>query len=272
MRNPGLFFTGVLLAVGGSLGSPPTMAYAITAKDIKAFVKEQINQQVKESGGVFKIKDVNTGQEVALEFVKVRLVRKVTGHGYFADVVFRVQGEPEKFYDVDFWVKSQGDKLVMMDARIHKYPTKMEGEWVRKTVEPLPWWWMVAQEHPGKTAKFKAWEIKAAIHAHVAKKVKEGGGVIKVKDDKTGEDLTLDYVKIHDPVRKVTGEGYFACADFRVKGEPEKVYDLDFWLKDEGDKLVITKTRIHKEPAKEGNRWVKKDRYTFDEEKMVEVP
>jgi hypothetical protein len=28
MRNLGLFFTGVLLAVGGSLGSPPTMAYA----------------------------------------------------------------------------------------------------------------------------------------------------------------------------------------------------------------------------------------------------
>jgi hypothetical protein len=36
---------------------------------------------------------------------------------------------------VDFWVKSQGDKLVIMDARIHKYPTKMEGEWVRRTVE-----------------------------------------------------------------------------------------------------------------------------------------
>jgi hypothetical protein len=271
MRNLAVLLITALLAVGGSLGSPPPAA-AVSAKEIKAFVKEQINQKTKEGGGVFKIKDINTGNEVALEFVKVRLVRKVTGHGYFADVDFRVQDEPEKFYDVDFWVKSQGDKLVIMDARIHKYPTKMEGEWVRRTVEPLPWWWMLAQEHPGKTVKFKAWEIKAAIHAHVAKKVKEGGGVIKVKDGKTGEDLTLEFVKIHNPVRKVTGEGYFACADFRVKGEPEKLYDLDFWLKDEGDKLVITKTRIHKEPAKEGSRWVKKDRYTFDEEKMVEVP
>jgi hypothetical protein len=89
MRNLGVLFTGVLLAVGGSLGSPPTMAYAITAKDIKAFVKEHVNQKIKESGGVFKIRDVNTGQEMALEFVKVRLVRKVPGHGYFADVDFR---------------------------------------------------------------------------------------------------------------------------------------------------------------------------------------
>ncbi len=272
MRNVGLFFTGVLLAVGGSLGSPPTMAYAITAKDIKAFVKERINQKTKEEGDVFKIKDVNTGQEVALEFVKVRLVRRVPAHGYFADVVFRVKGDPEKSYDVDFWVKSQDDKLVLMDARIHKYPFKIEDDWVRKTVEPLPWWWMVAQEHPGEIEEFKAWEIKAAIHAHVARKVKEGGGVIKIKDEKTGEELTLEFVKIHNPVRKVQGEGYFACTDFRVKGEPEKVYDLDFWLKDEGDKLVITKTRVHKEPAKEGNQWVKKARYTFDEEKMVEVP
>jgi len=125
MRNLGLFFTGVLLAVGGSLGSPPTMAYAITAKDIKTFVKEQINQKTKEEGDVFKIRDVNTGQEMALEFVKVRFVRKIPGHGYFADVDFRVQGEPEKFYDVDFWVKLQEDKLVIMDARIHKYPFKI---------------------------------------------------------------------------------------------------------------------------------------------------
>lgn len=32
MRNPGVLFTGVLLAIGGSLGSPPTMAYAITGQ------------------------------------------------------------------------------------------------------------------------------------------------------------------------------------------------------------------------------------------------
>lgn len=271
MRNLEVLFISVLLVAGGPLGSPP-LAAAATAREVKAFVKAQIAQQVKEGGGVFKIKDVNTGQEVNLEFVKVRIIRKVGGHGYFADVDFRVQGEPEKFYDVDFWVKSQGDKLVIMDARIHKYPMKMEGEWVRRTVEPLPWWWMLAQEHPGEIAEFKAWEVKAAIHAHIAQKVKGEGGILKVKDDKTGEDLTLEYVKIHDPVRKVTGEGYFACADFRVKGEPEKLYDLDFWLKKKGDGLVITKTRIHKEPAKEGNQWVKKDRYTFDEEKMVEIP
>ena len=271
MRKLGVLFIGVALAIGGSLGSPPTVN-AVGANEIKAFVKEQVEQKAKKDGGAFKMKDVNTGQEVALEFVKVRLVRRVPGHGYFADVDFRVKGEPEKSYDVDFWVKPKGDKLVVMDARIHKYPFKIEDDWVRKTGEPLPWWWMLAQEHPGEIEEFKAWEVKAAIHAHVARKVKEGGGVIKIKDDKTGEELKLEFVRIHNPVRKVKGEGYFACSDFRVQGEPEKIYDIDFWLKQEGEKLVITKTRIHKEPAKEGNQWVKKPRFGFDEGKMVEIP
>lgn len=271
MRKLGVLFIGVLLAVGGSLGSPPPAA-AVSAKEVKAFVEAQIAQQVKESGGVFKIKDVNTGQEVTLEFVNVRIVRKVAGHGYFASTVFRVHEEPEKFYGIDFWVRSQGEQLVLVDARIHKYPKLIDGEWVQASVSPLPWWWALAQEHPGEVAEFKAWEIKAAMHEHIAQKIKEGGGVFKLKDDKTGEELTLDFVKIHDPVRKVEGEGYFACSDFRVKGEPQKVYDLDFWLKKEGDKLVITKTRVHKEPAQEGNRWVKKARYGFDEKKIIEIP
>ncbi len=271
MRILGFVFLGVLLAVGGSLGSPSTV-YAVSATDIKAFVEEQINQKVKKDGGVFKIKDINTGQEVALEFVSFRVTRRVPAHGYFASTTFRLKGEPEKFYGIDFWVKAQGEQLVLVDSQIHKYPKKLEGQWVMATVEPLPWWWALAQEHPGEVEEFKAWEIKAAMHAHIAEKVKEGGGVIKIKDDKTGEELKLEFVKIHDPVRKVTGEGYFACSDFRVAGEPEKLYDLDFWLKQEGDKLVITKTRIHKEPAKEGDQWVKKDRYGFDESKMVEIP
>ncbi len=271
MKNLGVLFISVLLAVGGSLGSPLPAA-AATAREVKAFVKAQIAQQVKEGGGVFKMKDINTGQEVALEFVNVRIVRKVAGHGYFVSTTFRVHEEPEKFYGIDFWVRSQGEQLVLVDAQIHKYPKLIDGEWVQASVSPLPWWWALAQEHPGEVEEFKAWEVKAAIHAHIAEKVKGEGGVLKVRDDKTGEELTLEFVKIHDPVRKVTGEGYFACTDFRVKGEPQKVYDLDFWLKDEGDKLVITKTRIHKEPAKEGNQWVKKPRYGFDETKMVEIP
>ena len=67
-----------------------------------------------------------------------------------------------------------------------------------------------------------------------------------------GQDLELEFVTIHNPVRKVKGEGYFACTDFRVRGEPEKLYDIDFWLNQQGDKLAVTAVRIHKQPEKEG--------------------
>lgn len=271
MRRWGGFSLGIVLAVGGALGNPPPAA-AVSAKEVKAFVQEQIDQKTKKDGGVFRLKDINSGQEVALEFVSIRVIRRVAGHGYFASTTFRLQEEPEKFYGIDFWVQAQGDRLVLMDTQIHKYPKLLDGQWVQATVSPLPWWWAVAQEHPGETAEFKAWEIKAAMHAHIAEKVKEGSGVFKLKDDKTGVELALEFVKIHDPVRKVEGEGYFACSDFRVVGEPEKLYDLDFWLKQEGDKLVVTKTRVHKEPVKEGTQWVKKARYGFDEAKIVEIP
>ena len=270
MRSLGVLFIGVLVAVGAFLG-PLAGVHAFTTDEVKAAIQEHIAQKVKEGGGVFRFKDEMTGKDLALEFVKIRIVRKIEGHGYFADVDFRVRGEPEKFYDIDFWVRPEGDKLIFVDARMHKYPKKEGNEWVLTTVTPLPWWWAVAQEHPGETADAKAWQVKAAIHTHIAEKLKEGRGVYRLKDEKTGQELALEFVKIHDPVTK-TKEGYFACTDFRVKGEPGKLYDLDFWLNQKGDTLVVTQTRLHKEPAKEGAKWMKKPRYNFGVDGMpVEI-
>ncbi|MGH7404763.1 MAG: hypothetical protein ACREJA_02645 [Candidatus Methylomirabilales bacterium] len=271
MRSWGVLFIGVLVAVGTFLG-PLAGAHAFTTDEIKAAIQEHIAQKVKEGGGVFKFKDEATGKDLALEFVKIRIVRKIEGHGYFADVDFRVQGEPERFYDIDFWVRPKGEKLTIVDARIHRYPKKEGNEWVQMTVSPLPWWWAVAQEHPGETADAKAWQVKAAIHTHIADKLKEGGGVYRLKDEKTGEELALEFVKIHDPVRRIKGQGYFACTDFRVQGQPERVYDIDLWLNEEKDKLAVTKVRIHKEPVKEGSEWGKKPRYTFEQDNPVEIP
>lgn len=272
MRSLGLSFTALLLTVAVFTSGTGRAAEEITAEQVKAAIHEHIAQKVKEGGGVFKFKDERSGEEVALEFVRIRVIRGIKGHGYFADVDFRVQGEPEKLYDLDFWVKPKEGRLVLMDIRTHRYPKKEGTEWVQVTTSPLPWWWAVAQEHPGETEEKKGWEVKAAIHDHIAQKLNEGGGVYRIKDDKTGQDLELEFVTIHNPVRKVKGEGYFACTDFRVRGEPEKLYDLDFWLNEKGDRLAVTEIRIHKEPEKEGASWVKKLRYTFDEGKIVEIP
>jgi hypothetical protein len=129
------------------------------------------------------------------------------------------------------------------------------------------------EEHAGKPAKeFTADEIKAAITAYVEGRQKEGKGIFKMIDKDDGnKTLPLKFVKIHDPVRKIEEKGqYFACSDFQAADSPEeKLYDLDFWLKPEGDKLVVIEERVHKDPQKEGGKWVKKERYTFNEKSEI---
>ncbi len=262
---------GGVLAVAVCLSATGIAAQDFTTADAKAKIEEVIAAKVKDGGGVFKFSDERTGEEVALEFLKVRFVRGIKGHGYVGSSDFRVKGEPERLYDIDIWVKPKDGQLVLMDIKTHRYPQKEGSQWAQVRVSPLPWWWAVAQEHPGETEEKKAWEIKAAMHEHIAQKTRDGGGVFKYKDEKTGELLELEFVKIHDPVTK-TVQGYFACTDFRVKGNPQKLYDLDFWLNPKGNVLAVTQTRLHKEPAREGDKWVKKPRYNFGPDGMpVEI-
>jgi len=258
---------GGVLAAAVCTHATSVAAQDFTTADAKVKIEEIIASTVKEGGGVFKFRDDRTGEEVALEHVKVRFVRGIKGHGYVGSSDFHVKGNPEQLYDLDIWVKPEHGKLVLMDIKTHRYPQKEGNQWAQVRVSPLPWWWAVAQEHPGETEEKKAWEVKAAMHGHIAQKTKEGGGVFKYKDEKTGELLELEFVKIHDPVTK-TAQGYFACTDFRVKGDPQKLYDLDFWLNSRGDVLDVTQTRLHKEPAQEGGAWVKKPRYNFGPDGM----
>ena len=126
------------------------------------------------------------------------------------------------------------------------------------------------QEHGGQAAQsFTAAEIKAAMNAHIT--MREENGVFTIKDEKTGEDLKLKFVKIHDPVRKIEGKGYFACTDFEVIGQSGKLYDLDFWLSPMDGKLKITEEKIHKNPVKTADGWEKKARYTFINDNPVEI-
>jgi hypothetical protein len=125
-------------------------------------------------------------------------------------------------------------------------------------------------EHAGsKATSFNAAQIKETMQGHIEKNTKEG--VFAIQDPKTGENLKLKFVKIHDPVRKIEGKGYFACTDFEVIGETGKLYDLDFWLNPKDGELVVTDTKIHKEPQKIGDIWQKKERYTFIDDKPVVI-
>jgi len=117
--------------------------------------------------------------------------------------------------------------------------------------------------------KFYVEDIKAAMQAHIAATVDESG-VFHLRDDRTGEMLALRFVKIHDPVRKIDGSTYFACTDFAVDGQPDKLYDVDFWLHPEGELLAVHDTKVHKEPRKSLlYGWYKYPRYTFVNDRVV---
>jgi hypothetical protein len=133
---------------------------------------------------------------------------------------------------------------------------------------------VVANEGRGPTPdseprKFYVEDIKAAMEAHIAHQV-DAEGVFHLEDDRTGEMLELRFVTIHDPVRQIDGSTYFACTDFRVVGEPKKLYDIDFWLRPAGEVLEVYDTKVHKEPRKSFlYGWYKYPRYTFIDDKVV---
>jgi hypothetical protein len=121
------------------------------------------------------------------------------------------------------------------------------------------------------TQQFYVEDIKAAMVAYIAEQV-DADGVFHLRDDKTGEALALKFVKIHDPVRQIDGDTYFACTDFHVVGEPEKLYDLDFWMNPRNGQLEIYDAKVHKEPRRSLiYGWYKQPRYTFVNDRVVSL-
>jgi hypothetical protein len=111
--------------------------------------------------------------------------------------------------------------------------------------------------------KFYVEDIKSTMQAYVASQV-DTDSIFHLKDDKTGENLELKFVMVHDPVRQIRGNIYFACTDFHVQGEPEKIYDIDFWMDGSSGELKVYDTKVHKEPRSSLlYGWYKHPRYTF---------
>ena len=123
---------------------------------------------------------------------------------------------------------------------------------------------------PAAARKVYAEDIKDALMAHLAREV-DAKGIFHLRDDRTGEMLQLRFVKIHDPVRQIGGSTYFfACTDFAVIGEPDKLYDIDFWMSPQTEALAIYDTKVHKEPRHSLiYGWYKQPRYTFVNDRVV---
>ena len=68
------------------------------------------------------------------------------------------------------------------------------------------------------------------------------------------KDLALDLIKVHDDrFSSLGGNKYFACVD--MKGTDGKVYDIDFLMTVQSDKLTVTQTAVHKINGKPLYNW-----------------
>ena len=106
--------------------------------------------------------------------------------------------------------------------------------------------------------------IKAAMRKHIATRTELGNpGVFEITDPRTSQVLKLQFVKIHDPVRSLGNGRYFACTDFHIVGEPDKTFDLDFWMMEFNGELVTYQENVHKLPVRKDGEWVQQARYTF---------
>lgn len=243
------------------------------AGDVEVFIAGYIEAAASKNGGLFAVDDAVSGQTLALKFDKVEFVRTLHGYGFFPNVYFSDKDDAAKRYQIDFWVKPKGGKLEVVDTRIYKAPRKDGEKWALFTRQPKPWWWIPASEHPGESEVKRSWEIMSALHEHVATERAKGGGVYKLKDDKTGEELALDFIGIHQPVRKLKEDGrFFACTDFRKEGSKEEYYDIDFWLDEKTGKISVGEVRVHKVPQQEDGTFVQIPRYQFDPKTFDVVP
>ena len=237
----------------------------ISQEEVRAAVREIVEQNRQTNGGVFTFKDNRTGESLQLVLEDVRIVRGIHGYGFFPNVIFHAQDSPQKQYALDFWLKPQGEVLELIDMRIQKGPKKTGDTWTMVTRMPVAWWWLPASEHPGETEEKRAWEIMSAIHEHIAMQRRLHNGIYTLQDDATGADIALEFVEIHQPVRKLKQDGrYFACTDFRRQGSQDEYYDIDFWLDDKSGTVTVGAVRVHKVPQQESGVWTQIPRYSFD--------
>ena len=243
---------------------------AISPATSKDFDEAAVNQRVQEvlnersKDGAFVFHDPKLNDDLNLIFEKIKIVRGMRGYGWFANVIFHDKDEPKKQYAIDFWFKPEGEELKLMDIRVQKGPKRDGESYTMITRLPVAWWWLPVQEHPGDMEVTRAWHVMSAIHNYIAAN-KDKDGMLELKDDKTGETIPLEFVEMHQPIRRLKKDGqYFACTDFRKKGSQDEYYDIDFWVDEKSGKLKVENVKIHKVPVQEDGIWAQEPRYTFE--------
>ena len=265
------FLRGIIAdGLDGAVRRQPADAGKPTVSASKEFREEDAIAAVKavvaerSRDGAFVLHDAKTDTDLKLVFDEVKMVRGMRGYGWFPNVIFHDVAEPKKKYAVDFWLRPNGDKLELVDIRIQKGPRREGDGYTMITRLPVAWWWLPVSEHPGDAEVIRHWQVMSAVHGEIAAK-RNTDGVYFLKDEKNGQTIPLEFIEIHQPIRRLKKDGrYFACTDFRKRGSTDEYYDVDFWVDDKDGKLKVGDVRIHKVPVQEDGLWRQEFRYKFD--------
>ena len=96
---------------------------AITADFVKKSIEQHVKDQAKSMGGVFIIRDEKLGKDWRLKLAKVHdPVRTFEKDGktiYFTCSDFESL-DGKDVLDIDFWMVPKGNKLEVIDTKIHK--------------------------------------------------------------------------------------------------------------------------------------------------------
>ena len=234
------------------------------SSDAETLVKGFIDAQTKANNGAFPLADPLNGAHLMLVFDGIDFTRTIDGYGFFPDVKFHDQADPQKRYLIDFWVTPVSGQLIVQEIRIYKEPIKAGDSWTLMARSPVPWWWIPASEHPGHVANKRGWEVMSAVEQGALTEQAKNNGVFHLKDDKTGKMLDLQFVDTHQPVRQLDENGhYFACTDFRAVGTKDQIYDIDFWVTDKNGTMTVERARVHKVPELKDGQWVEVPRYEW---------
>jgi YHS domain-containing protein len=248
----------------GNVEATETAMQNYVAGDAEAVVRQAIDAKLKANGGVFAMDDALNGDHLRLALDDIDFTRTIDGYGFFPDVKFHDAADPRKKYLIDFWVVPVGNELQIQETRIYKAPLQVDSKWTLMARQPVPWWWIPASEHPGHLATKRGWEVMSAVERNAMLETAKNNGVFKIKDDKTGKELTLEFVDTHQPVRQLDGDGhYFACTDFRVVGTKDQIYDIDFWVNDKDGVMSVDQAKVHKVPELKDGQWVQVPRYEW---------
>ena len=234
------------------------------SNDAETVVKSHVEEKFKANGGVYPFEDALNGEKLKLVFDGVDFTRTIDGYGFFPDVKFHEKDNAERKYLIDFWVAPAKGQLTIQEIRIYQAPQQQEGKWATVTRQPIPWWWIPASEHPGHMAQKRSWEVMSAVEQNALQASLKDGGVFKLKDDKTGKTLDLQFINTHQPIRQLDDDGhFFACTDFRAAGTKDQIYDVDFWISEKDGKMTVDQVKVHKVPEQKNGQWVQVERYSW---------